>query len=148
MNNLIAFPTIVTKTKMVHAKEAFTTTVGSKYQATKDMDIAEVAKLVRADIKAAIKAGQLAAGKYGVTIERFSMGQALNVKVAIPGLVDRCPERMAALDRGEPVRTTRTDAAEAVIAMIEGILGAYNRAEDHGQSDYHHTRFYAHVRIA
>lgn len=145
MTNLIAFPTITTSSA---AKGGDTVSIGSKHSATADMDLADVAKLIRSDIRAAIKVGQLPAGTYSVRISRYSMGQSLTVRASIPGVVERCPERMAAFERGEQVRTTRTDAAQAVIDTLEALVGAYNRSLSNPASDYSNVRFYTHIDIA
>ena len=57
---------------------------GSKY--IQGQDVAEIAKVLRSDIKQAVKAGLLPTGlKVGVTISRFSMGCSLSVRVtALP----------------------------------------------------------------
>ena len=49
---------------------------GSRYEATKDLDIAEVAKLVRKDIKSDIPTI-----KTSVRVQRYSMGCSINVEM-------------------------------------------------------------------
>lgn len=155
MTNIITFapkattsPVGAAGTKAAAAAEVVTTDVGAKYAATADLDLAAVAKLVRADIKAAIKVGQLPAGKYAVTIHRYSMGQSLNVRAMVPGMVVRCPIRAAAEAAGDmAVRSLFTAEATAVREELESIMAAYNRREDHAQSDYHHNKFFAFARV-
>ena len=56
--------------------------IGSHYQATKNLDVADIAKRMRADVKAAIKAGTLPKGiKVSVKIERASMMQAIAMRI-------------------------------------------------------------------
>jgi len=50
--------------------------VGPKYK--RDLDVKDIAKLVRQDIKDAIKGGELPKGKYGVRISRFAGGCSLD----------------------------------------------------------------------
>lgn len=61
-----------------------TTTVGDRYDETSGLDLAGVAKLIRADINAALTAGTLtlpAGAKLSVRIDRASMYQAIQVKL-------------------------------------------------------------------
>lgn len=88
---------------------------GSKYEETKDLDIAEVAKLVRKDL-AALKLPV----KPSVRISRYSGGQSLDVSVKM----ERNPE---------------------VAKKIRAILDSYNFDESDSQSDYFCVRFYGHV---
>jgi hypothetical protein len=156
MTNVITFApkTITTpvghraNTKAASMAEVYTHDVGAKYAATEGLDIKAVAVLVRADIKAAIKVGQLPAGTYAVKISRYSMGQSLSVRAAVPGMVVRCPERRAAFDIDpDSVRTLFTDQAEGVRDMLEAIVAAYNRTDSHAQSDYCNSRFYGFVSL-
>lgn len=121
-------------------------TIGSKYAETEHLDIAEIAKLVRKDLKAAhpdVKAS--------VRISRFSMGQSLDVAItAWSGEVhsrDRIREEILS-----PYGTHRTawmsDDAIALQNSIEAIVAAYNYDNSDLVSDYHHVRFYTHVSFA
>ena len=49
---------------------------GSKYQVTKDLDIVEIAKLVRKDIKV-----KLPAIKTSTRVDKYSMGCSINVEI-------------------------------------------------------------------
>jgi hypothetical protein len=97
-----------------------TKTIGTKYEQTKDLDIAQIAKLVRQDIAAEVKAGLLPKVKYSVRISRYSMGQSLDVTI---GQADRSP-----------------------IQRIEAIVFAYNYDGSDSQTDYFDNRFYTHIR--
>jgi hypothetical protein len=88
---------------------------GSKYEETKDLDIAEVAKLVRKDL-AALKLPV----KPSVRISRYSGGQSLDVHLKM----ERDPE---------------------LAKKIRAILNSYNFDESDSQSDYFCVRFYGHV---
>jgi hypothetical protein len=121
-------------------------TTGTKYEATKELDIKEIAKLIRADIKAMIKTGELPAGKYAVTISRYSMGQSLTIRVTdLP-----FPVRV----EGYTINTPHTRAKpwftpEAVCLEedLDAILQAYNQKETDWQSDYCNTHFFGHVNL-
>lgn len=129
-------------------------TIGSKYAETQDLDIAEVAKLVRKDLKAAIKAGQLPTdAKFSVRIDRYSMGQSLDVRVT---LLDR-PARVAIDDPrssvhndpryvDHPARLATTEAAN-ITSTITAIIAAYNYDDSDHTTDYYHVRFSADVTV-
>lgn len=125
-----------------------TRVVGSKFEATRDLDIAAVAKLVRADIKAAVVAGALPEGKYSVTIERYSMGRSITVRLSsFPGIDIFDRGQMIASERGEGVRVGFSSAAKGIIAQVEAIAEAYNRRETDWASDYSNVRFHLTVDI-
>lgn len=139
MTNVINFPaTSAAVTAALPALGgAYNYAVGSKYAATKGMDIKDVAKLVRADIKASVAAGQVPAGSYTVKIHRFSGGQAIDVRGTVAGLVVREPQADG--------RSLYTEQARAIRLTLEAILGQYNYDRSDIQSDYHDNRFYGDV---
>lgn len=123
-------------------------TQGSKYNA--DLDVAQVAKLVRQDLKAALPRGV----KTTVRIHRYAGGQSLNVAiVAFPGPVLN-PAHVFAGELEvyeESTREIYSAGVRAALATIGEVLGSYQRIEAHWQSDYNYmsTNFYTHgtVRI-
>lgn len=118
--------------------ENFAHTIGNKYMETRDLDIAEVAKLVRKDIKAAVKNGHLPADtKYSVRIERFSMGQAINITATLP---DR-PARVR-IDREYDGQYGYTNESNAINAVLNAIVNAYNYDNSDVLTDYFQVRFY------
>lgn len=124
-----------------------TITYGSKY--SKGVDVAEIAKSVRADIKAAIKAGELPAIKVGVTVSRYAGGRSLRLNVTACPVDIMNPARVLA-DAANPhayptVREVHTEEGRAILAHLESIVGAYNFDGSDTQSDYFHVNFYAHV---
>jgi hypothetical protein len=123
--------------------------VGSKYEATKDLGITEIAKLVRADIGDAIARGILRAGiKVSVRVSRYSGGQSLTANVtAVPAgfavrVSDDChdAQRVASCPRPWLARE-----AVWVLATVERLVEAYNYDRCHLQSDSFDVRFYAHI---
>lgn len=100
-------------------------TVGNKYEETKDLDIKDIAKLVRADFKEAYPEY-----KFSVRIERFSMGQAINVEVFNTGIDNRWEEEDKELQ-----------------SKLKQIIEAYSYDDSDAMTDYFHTRFYNHVDI-
>lgn len=121
---------------------------GSKYE--RGVDVAEIAKRVRADIKAAVKAESLPAAKYGVRIARFSGGQSLTITASsLPFEVSN--EAYVLADHSDP-RNDRinrlSDAAKAVERALESIGAAYNFDGSDSQSDYFNVNFYLHIDLA
>jgi hypothetical protein len=117
-------------------------TYGSKYD--ESLDTAEIAKLVRKDIKAEVKAGNLPSApvKYSVRIERFAGGSSINIFV-------KGYDKPASLwtefgPFGQP-GYVRTDEATAIIARLDSILNAYNFDGSEVQVDYFHVNFYGHA---
>lgn len=127
---------------------------GTKYEATKDLDITEVAKLIRKDIKAALKAGTLPDGKYTVRCERYSMGQSITVSAKIEG-----PDRV----RGDDPRSAMTPKELAgytyipehtmpaslvgIQGTLQGIVDAYNRDRSDTLTDYFENKFAGSVNV-
>lgn len=128
---------------------------GPKYQ--RGRDTAEIAKLFRADVAAAMRAGELPKGlKLSVRISRYAGGSSINVAVkACPGTAIANPGHVLAAEAipnvyvdDMRVRHMYTDAARAVMAKLETLLEAYNRSEIDSQTDYFNVKFYGHVTIA
>lgn len=132
---------------------------GSKYDATRGLDIKEIAKLVRADIKQAIKSGRLPKGtKTGVKIDRYSMGCSLNISIkSIPGTIFN-PNYVAATqsftdyhnDEASEVRRTEgqyTQDVDSALKTLETIAHAYDRNNSDSMSDYSDVRFHLSVEL-
>ncbi len=128
-------------------------TVGTKYEATKDLDIAEIAKRVRADIKNAVSQRALPPAKYIVRIERYSMGQAINVSVTHvekPGFVLSNPLRVR-WDLANPYGSLSSAPegalclhsfdARMILETLEEIVFDYN----YKQSNSYNSRFHASI---
>lgn len=124
---------------------------GIKSHATEDLDIAELAKLVRQDLKAALAAGELPRGKYRVRISRYSMGQEMAISLADTGkswciakachaYQDRAPS--AAYADGF------TTEYHQVVEKLEAIANAYNYDKSDSQTDYFDCNFHLTVEIA
>lgn len=128
--------------------------VGEKY-ASERLDVAEIAKRMRAWIKAARKAGEAGGGfdlpaeaKVSVRIERFSMGQSINIAVlADPAWVYVAPGAAADYSDNRPAHGGQTLAAHKVEAIIKAELNSYNRDDSDPQTDYFDVWFYGHVDV-
>ena len=117
--------------------------VGSKYHATEGMDVAELAKLVRADIRTAIKNGELprTARDYSVTIQRYSGGRSLNVTMK-----DADHLRVWTWT-GYGWVYGLTDEGKRIESVLTEIVQSYNYDDSDIMTDYFHVRFYSHVKI-
>lgn len=125
---------------------------GAKYEATKNLQPAEISARIRADIKAAQKAGTIPAGcKIGVRLHSYSGGYSIDVRVtALPegfrvtsskyaswvkqfGEAKRCP-----LDW----RECESEELRNLVAKLETIRAAYNRDNSDSMTDYFDVRYY------
>ena len=109
-----------------------------------------IAKLVRADIKAAVKAGTIPAAKYGVRTERYSGGQSLKVNVSALSFEVLSEERVL-LEHDEPHAYHgghwMSEGAKALEKALDAICDAYNFDGSDIQTDYFHVNFYANVTV-
>lgn len=127
--------------------------VGHKYDST--LDVAEIAKRVRAEIKAAIAEGSLPAFKCSVSISRFSGGQSLRVviKEVPPGFPiwkkNGELKRITVTNPGSTSHEYGSLAREMVEALdtLEMIREAYNREERDFATDYQYTNFHGGVSL-
>jgi hypothetical protein len=131
---------------------------GAKYDHTHTMDIADIAKQIREDIKLARKIAKQAAEpgalatvdplanapvemKFGVRISRFSGGCALDIRIKnVPA--GWWTERTD--DRGDTGKFA-TPALKAVAAELRQIMDAYNHDGSDLLTDYSDVRFYGDV---
>ena len=129
-------------------------TTGNKYEETHTLTTTDIAKLVRADIKAAVKAGTLPVGIYSVRTRYASMMSAIDVTikkincdVLNPARVyvqTDTPEDFEAISKHE----IYTPEYKAVVEIMTAILTAYNRKDIDSQSDLHNVRFYESVKAS
>lgn len=95
-------------------------TEGSKYRDTYGMDIKEIAKLVRKDLKEAFPNYI-----FKVQIERYSMGQSLHIQVNGTGIKERFSEEARKLEE-----------------EIRALANEYNYDDSDIMTDYFNVRFY------
>ena len=124
---------------------------GSKYEETKGMDIKDIAKLVRADIKKVFPDV-----KVSVRIDRYSGGQSLDVTIKEAPYFVNNPERIKAQTNSDGSINWQRDisrfanyseAGTQLIKGIESILNQYNFDDSESQVDYFRVRFYSSVRL-
>jgi len=129
---------------------------GAKYDATKSLDVAEIAKRMRAEIKAL----NLRAGfKISVTIQRFSGGRSIDIRVReVPADFRYWSDAAASYEKqfgagcggglwrfpGGPKDQHSAEYID-VESKLEAIHGAYNRDNSDSMSDYFDVRYYGSV---
>ena len=99
--------------------------IGVKYESVKNLDIKEIAKLIRKDLK------QFKDCNFRVNIQRFANGQSLWVKII------KCNLDKILDSRINPIFEKQ----------IEGVINQYNFDKSHPMSDYWHVNFYSHITL-
>lgn len=130
---------------------------GEKYASTQGLKRPEIAKLIREDIKAAVKAGTLPKGRYSVRTESYSGGGSIDITVSdVVGIpivnLDRLRwhrDNPHATYGCEPanVRDRYTPEMREVIAKLERIHGSYNYDGSDSMADYYDVRYYGTVTV-
>lgn len=128
-------------------------TYGPKYEATKNLSKVEIAKLIRQDIKAAVKDGRLPKGKYSVRTHLYAGGGSIDVNVIGVSIPLFNPDRIQ-LEIDEPYRShseficpIHTPEAKGMISTLEAIRDAYNYDGSDSMTDYFDVRYYGSVSI-
>lgn len=127
-------------------------TRGSKYDATRDLSLVEIAKRMREDIKLAIKAGQIPGGLKVAVRVRHHNAIDMRVTAAPAGMTLWNPAFLRWLD--EDQRSSRfipfngdryAPAFNVVMDALKSIRSAYNRDNSDSMSDYFDVRYYGDV---
>jgi len=120
---------------------------GSKYQATKDESRTQLAARIRADIKAAVKAGTLPRASYSVRTRNYSGGGSIDVTIdELPFCTWRIVEDVS-FGRSHGMTVKATAEAEAVRAAVREIVAAYNYDRSDIMTDYFNVRFHSDVTL-
>jgi hypothetical protein len=118
-------------------------TAGTKYN--RNLDITEIAKMVRKELKDPIFSGL----KFSVRIDRFSMGQSLDVTItdAPEDFTIKNPEFYAAKEAGQDTYNISryNDNAIGLLRTVENIVSQYNYDNSDTQTDYFDVNFYSNV---
>jgi len=118
------------------------------------LDTTQIAKRIREEIKAAIKARELPKASYSVRTDKYSMGSSITVVASkLPFRVIN-PEAFR-VDRGAKwatfdsahFRSRFTAEAQAVERKLEAIVNAYHWDRSDSMTDYYNERFAKDVRI-
>lgn len=148
MAMIIPFPQpgVPTKTQSKASVPDYSIQYGSKYD--ERLDVAEIAKRVRADLKALIKAGTIPKGKYSVTIQRFSGGCSLRVRLdqLISTHLMLNSERVK-FEQENPHAFPGnlpqfSPTGKALLKTVEAVVNAYNFDGSRTESDYWNVNFY------
>jgi len=105
--------------------------IGSKYEETKDLDIKDLAKLVRAEIKDKVKQGEFPRADYSVRISRYNFGRGMDVNVTMT---------YAFKHRNKP-------AEDDLQEDIRNILNQYNYDAGDAMMDYHDSKFIGLINV-
>ncbi|MFN3991221.1 MAG: hypothetical protein ACK4IS_13295 [Erythrobacter sp.] len=122
---------------------------GAKYDATRDLDIKEIARRMRADIAAL----GLAKGiKVSVRIQRYSGGQSIDISVtALPAGFKVLSKKAASWKKQFPNRlhdmpcagrAAQSDELRDLLGKLNAIHSAYNRDNSDRMTDYFDVRYY------
>ena len=128
-------------------------TYGSKYESVKGLPLREVTKLMRKDVKAAVKAGELPADfKYSVSIWAGSVNLVATASRAIYAAEPDTYDFPVAFnyETGEYVGTygsRRTVEATKVYETLTAIANAYNYDGSDVMTDYFNVNFFRFVRV-
>jgi hypothetical protein len=127
---------------------------GAKYEATRDLDIKEIAKRMRDDIKALDLDPAI---KVSVKIQRYSGGQSIDIRVtALPLDFPVMSEKGASWQKQFPSKEHRapfhwadgkSDEIKELITRLSRIHGAYNRDNSDSMSDYFCVRYYGNAEL-
>lgn len=128
--------------------------IGNKYEETKDLDVADIAKLVRKDIADAKKSGALPKGlKTSVKISRYAGGQSLRViikdlddmDIFTQGAKDHIKET-GCIFQYRPIDTYNEKFVQ-MKKTLEAIHESYNFDKSDSMTDYFHVNYYGQVEL-
>jgi hypothetical protein len=126
-----------------------TTTTNTTSTDLKRLGTKETAARIRADIKNLQKFKLLPAGKFSVTMDSFSGGSSIDVRVVDIEATMFNTERFAAEKREprnfpEGIPWTTVEGAR-IMALLNKVVGVYHRDESDPMTDYFNCNFYFHI---
>jgi hypothetical protein len=123
---------------------------GTKYRATESLPLVDVAKLIRADIKEAIRAGMLPAGLTTSVRVRHHSSIDIAVTAAPFEVLSRAHLLVhEVLPHVHAPRISRyTPLTLCALERLEDIADAYNFDRSEIESDYFNVRFYGHPSVS
>lgn len=136
-------PTQHSDTIRVTTDGQYTTVTGSKYSGDW-RDVAEIAKDVRRDIKAAVADGTLPSQySYSVTVDKYSMGQSMDITVK--GMTF---DEIHGLLRPDGLRNRRyTESTRDLLARLESFGRAYDKSTTDPMTSYHHGNHHTFAKV-
>jgi hypothetical protein len=129
--------------------------MGGQYEKTRGLRGAEIAKLIRADIKQAIADGNLPAMEFSVTTSTYAGGYSIDVRVlrllaSVPIINPAWAEfRLRnGHDARVPLNLDRTTPeAEVILRQLAAIHDRYNFDNSDRQTDYYNVRYSGEARF-
>ena len=112
-----------------------TEVIGSKYNQVKDLDIKDIAKLVREDLK------KFKDCKFSVSIHRYANGRSLIVKLTDCSDLNKIQIYNSEYCSNKPILSNNFQNE------VKSIIDQYNFDKSHLQSDYYHVNFHYHLWI-
>jgi hypothetical protein len=126
------------------AEEARTAGMGSVYREQGHLNIVEIAKRMRVNLRNAQSVGMLPEGAtFSVTTDRYAGGQSVDVEVR--GMPDSWTYEPA--EPGQFGHGRYSEAAQATMGAIKQMLAEYNRDNSDSMTDYFDVWFHAGVTI-
>lgn len=129
---------------------------GSAYRRTQNLDIKEIAKLIREEL-----AIEFPGCKFSVKIDRYSMGQSIDVSIQDVDFDPLHADLKKALasgksyddyvrdreyfNNGSSSKPVYNAAYDKFAAKVKSIVQQYNMDDSDSQSDYFHTRFHSSI---
>lgn len=129
---------------------------GTEYERSRYVPATEIAKSVRAKIKAAVKSGELPAGlKYRVRSESYAGGQSVNINLVGPdGNGEAWAMRPVDPSRQEDAAAYHhgrtevyTDEALRIARLVESYGKAHTREDVDSMVDYFNVSCYVFVHV-
>lgn len=121
---------------------------GSKYASLGGYaSAADIAKLMRADIKAEIAAGNLpgSMSNYSVRVDNYSMGRSIDIEAkGFEGMWETKLVSRFGWEREEEVLTAE---GQRIKGILQGIHDAYNYNGSESQVDYFDVNYYGHADV-
>ena len=110
--------------------------IGNKYEQFKSMDIKEIAKFIRNDLK------QFKDCKFSVSIQRYSGGRSVHVKLMSSTNLKRFVNI-----KYDSTQETRFNFSKDFKEKVESIINQYNYDKSYPMTDYFNVNFYSHLNI-
>lgn len=126
----------------------YATTYGSNYD--RQLDIKEIAKIIRKEIRLRVKTGALPQIKASVRIDRFAGGQSIDIYIKETDFPVLNPERVR-FEQENPHSLPPakldiyTPMGRQVLDTLEALLQSYNFDGSDSMTDYFHVNFYGHA---
>jgi len=110
--------------------------IGNKYDQVKNLDVKDIAKLIRTDLK------QFKDCKFSVSIQRYSGGRSIHIKLMNTNNLKRFVNvHYNSTDKD------RLNFSKDFKERLESIVNQYNYDKSDPMTDYFNVNFYSHIDI-